>query len=182
MKKRFMSVAMIAALSGSILFSSCIGSFGLFNKVLAWNQSLDGNKFVNEVVFLALNIVPVYGVAMFADYVVLNSIEFWTGDNPIEAGVVKQVKGENGTYTVETLKDGYHIENEKGDDINLIYDKATNTWNAVAQGQTTKLLKIEDKDNAIVYLPNGVEQRVELSQAGTLALRQAVQDNFLAAR
>lgn len=180
MKKRFMSVAMVIALSSSVLFTSCIGSFGLFNKVLSWNQAVTENKFVNEVVFLALNIIPVYGISMAVDYLVLNSIEFWTGDNPIQAGVVKQVQGENGIYTVETLENGYNIKNEEGKAMDLIYDKATNTWNVVAEGETTKLLSIEG-DDAIVYLPTG-EQRVELSQAGTLAFRQSVQNTFFASK
>lgn len=60
--KRNKMVLVAAVLSGSLLFSSCVGSFGLFNRLTTWNQSL-GNKFVNELVFLAFNIVPVYGVA-----------------------------------------------------------------------------------------------------------------------
>ena len=63
-------------LSGSLLFSSCVGSFGLFNRLSSWNQSI-GSKFVNELVFLAFNIVPVYGVSYLADALVINSIEFW---------------------------------------------------------------------------------------------------------
>ena len=54
---------LIATILGcSLLFNSCIGSFGLFNRLNTWNQSI-GNKFVNELVLLAFNIVPVYGVA-----------------------------------------------------------------------------------------------------------------------
>ena len=62
MKKNRLTLVAAFALSGTILFSSCVGSFGLFNRISSWNQSV-GNKFVNELVFLALNIVPVYGVA-----------------------------------------------------------------------------------------------------------------------
>ena len=43
-------------LSGSLLFSSCVGSFGLFNRLSSWNQSI-GSKFVNELVFLGLRSV-----------------------------------------------------------------------------------------------------------------------------
>ena len=66
---------MISAIGG------CYGSFTLVKKVHKWNGTF-GDKFVNEVGFLVLNIVPVYGVAAFVDAVVLNSIEFWTGKNP----------------------------------------------------------------------------------------------------
>ena len=29
-----------AILSGSLLFSSCVGSFGLFNRLSSWNQGV----------------------------------------------------------------------------------------------------------------------------------------------
>jgi hypothetical protein len=131
---------------------------------------------VNEVVFIALHIVPVYEVSYLADLFVINSIEFWTGENPVEAGIVKKVQGENGVYTVETLKDGYKIQNEKGQKMNLIYDKKTNTWNMVADGQTTKLLKVVDKENAVVYV-DGKERNVALNAQGVLAFRQSVENN-----
>jgi len=182
MKKRFLTLATVITLSGSLLFSSCIGSFGLFNKLLAWNQTID-NKFVNELVFFAFWIVPVYEVAVLADLLVLNSIEFWKGENPVAAGIVKEVQGENGIYTVETLENGYHIENEDGQAVNLIYDKETNTWNAVTNETTTKLISFGDDDKAIVYLPDGGQKEVELTQKGALAFRQSVENAmYLAAR
>ena len=82
MKKNRLTLVAAIFLSGTILFSSCVGSFGLFNRISSWNQSI-GTKFVNELVFLALNIVPVYGVAYLADALVINSIEFWSGTNQI---------------------------------------------------------------------------------------------------
>ena len=108
MKKTKM-MAVCAILSGSLLFSSCIGSFGLWNNLKSWNQGI-GNKFVNEIVFLAFHIVPVYEVAYLADILVLNSIEFWSGSNPVaEVGTIKTVKGENGEYLVRTNENGYTI-------------------------------------------------------------------------
>lgn len=181
MKKRFFSVAGIA-LAGTLLFSSCIGSFNLSKKILAWNQTID-NKFVNEVVFVALWIVPVYEVSILADILVINSIEFWSGNNPVEAGIVKHVQGENGVYTVETLDNGYHIENEDGQKVDLVYDKSSNTWSAVANGESTKIIKMEEEGKVIVYLPNGEEKEVELSNNGVLAFRQSVENSiFFAAK
>jgi len=182
MRKYFFSVATVLALSGSILFSSCIGSFNLSRKLLSWNQTID-SKFVNEVIFVAFWIVPVYEVCMLADILVINSIEFWSGDNPIEAGLVKKVQGKDGIYTVETLNNGYHIENESGEEMNLVYDKESNTWSAVTANESRKLIKFEDEDNAIVYLPNGEEKSVELSESGVLAFKQSVMDNvYLASK
>jgi hypothetical protein len=94
MKKNFKLVAVL--LSVSLMLSSCIGSFNLTNKVKAWNEGL-GDKFVNELVFIALHVVPVYEIAIFIDAVVLNSVEFWTGDKLVaEPGETKVVTVELG--------------------------------------------------------------------------------------
>ena len=90
---------MATTLASSVLFSSCIGSFGLTNKLLSWNSNID-SKFVNELVFIAFWIVPVYEISALADVLVLNSIEFWSGSNPVaDAGTVKTINGKDGVYT-----------------------------------------------------------------------------------
>lgn len=173
MKKKTLALSVLVAL-GAMFMSSCIGPFALTHKLLAWNQNVS-NKFVNALIFFVIS--PVYGISIFADSILFNSIEFWTGKNPIQAGVITQVQGENGIYTVETLNDGYRIENESGQELVLKYDQKDSTWNAISDSKTTKLLKIENNDNAIVYLPNGQEMNVELSQAGVLACKQAIDNS-----
>ena len=175
MKKRFFKLAVVGIVSGSFLFSSCIGPFALSNKLLAWNQTVS-DKFVNALLFIVLS--PAYAVTMTGDLLLFNTIEFWTGDNPIEAGVVTKVQGDNGVYTVETLENGYKIEDEAGQINQFIYDQESNTWSLVANEKTTKLVTIsDDNKNAIVYLPNGEERNVELSDKGVLALRQYVENS-----
>ena len=56
MKKHFKLMA--AMLSVTLVLTSCIGSFNLTNKVKSWNEGL-GNKFVNELVFIGMHIIPV---------------------------------------------------------------------------------------------------------------------------
>ncbi len=85
---------MILAIAASMTTSSCIGSFSLTNKLLAWNKQA-GNKIVNEIVFFAFWILPVYEVSALADIIVLNSIEFWSGNNPIAKGT-KVIDGKDG--------------------------------------------------------------------------------------
>ena len=176
--------AICAILSGSLLFSSCIGSFGLWSQLKDWNQSL-GNKFVNEIVFLAFHIVPVYEVAYLADVIVLNSIEFWSGSNPMaNVGDVKKVKGENGNYLVKTLENGYSITKEgETTAMELVYDKELNTWNVVAEGVSTELLQMNGDGTAQMYLPNGEAMNVTLDAQGVAAARQATMINtYYAAR
>jgi len=75
---------MAAVLATGMLGASCLGPNKAFNKLNDWNQTVTENKWGNEVVFLALNIIPVYGFAYLADIVVFNSIEFWGGANPMD--------------------------------------------------------------------------------------------------
>ena len=180
MKKNRLTLVAAIFLSGTILFSSCVGSFGLFNRISSWNQSI-GTKFVNELVFLALNVVPVYGVAYLADALVINSIEFWSGTNPMaNVGDVKKVKGENGDYLVKTLENGYSITKEGEDSaMELIYNKEANTWNVVADGVSTELLKMNNDGTAEMNLPNGDKMNVTLDAQGMMAARQATMGGLL---
>ena len=73
MKKHFLKVSVVLALMASMTLTSCIGSFGLTNKLLSWNEQV-GNKFVNELVFFAFWIIPVYEVTCLADVLVLLSL------------------------------------------------------------------------------------------------------------
>ncbi len=107
MKKKYLSVAVILTVAASLVSTSCIGSFSLTNKLLSWNQTV-GNKFVNELVFFAFWILPVYEVSGLADLLVLNSIEFWSGENPVAKGK-KVIEGNDGRYLVECDGKGYTI-------------------------------------------------------------------------
>jgi hypothetical protein len=162
-----------------MLFSSCIGSFALFNKVKTWNQGV-GNKFVNELVFVALNIIPVYGIAYMADVLVINSIEFWSGENPVASvGEVKKVKGENGDYLVETLENGYSITKEgHNESMELLYNKEANTWSVVSDGVSSDLIKINEDGTAQLYLPDGNSMPVTLDAQGVLAAREMTMSTF----
>ena len=92
-----------AALTSS---SGCFGSFNVTRKVYGFNKSVSPNKFVQEVVFLAFAIVPVYGVAGFVDVVVANTVEFWTGKNPVQMSSRIRLDGETTLQRVVYEKDG----------------------------------------------------------------------------
>ena len=87
MQKFNLKLAATVMICGAFLFSSCIGSFGLHTKLRQWNEGIS-NKFVNELVFLAFNIIPVYGVCYLADALVINSIEFWSGSRREEKRLI----------------------------------------------------------------------------------------------
>ena len=170
---------MSVAVAGSMMFTSCIGSFGLTNKLLDWNKEVDENRFINTLVFVAFHIVPVYPITVVADALVLNSIEFWSGDNPIaDVGTVKEITTENGMYAIETKEDGYTITKDgENEVVELIFDKTDKTWTAKQGDNSCKLLQFKDNDEVVMFLPDGSSVDVELSEAGVLAFRQ-IADNY----
>ena len=157
------SALMIAA---AFMLSSCIGSFQLTNKVKDWNESL-GDKFVNEVVFLAFHIVPVYQICMFADGVVFNSVEFWTGERLVaDAGERQMIKNSFGKdVEIKTLKDGYMFSDGTSS-MKVLYDSANKTWKVETDSQSADLIKFVDDNNAQLFLANGEVMDVTLDAEG----------------
>ncbi|MDO4511122.1 MAG: DUF3332 domain-containing protein [Bacteroidales bacterium] len=177
MKKRFFSVALIATLASSMMLTSCIGSFKLTNKVLTWNKQV-GSKFVNELVFVAFWILPVYELSALADLLVLNSIEFWSGSNPVQAST-KTIDGKNGRYIVKCDKDGYTITNTADKSVvkfNFYADD--NSWTVCSGDKEVKFMQFVDEGHVKMLTPEGDFKTVELSERGVYAYKQMVNSSI----
>lgn len=176
MKKHFISVTTVLTLSASLLFSSCIGSFSLTNRMLSWNQTI-GSKFVNELVFFAFWILPVYEVTGLADLLVLNSIEFWSGSNPVAQGT-RVIEGHDGRYLVECDGHGYTITSENdGTVTRLEFASADKSWSVTTpSGESYKLMSFVDDAHVRMYDLKGDYKLVELSEEGLMAYKSAAAD------
>jgi hypothetical protein len=76
--------------------TGCFGSFKLTQKIWQFNKNISGEKFVQWLMFLVLVIIPVYELGTLIDALIINSIEFWSGNNPVSS-----VEGEDdGTRVV----------------------------------------------------------------------------------
>jgi len=87
MRNKIAPVALGLALAFGI--QGCYGRFQLVRNLYTWNGKV-GNKWVNELVFLAMYILPVYALAGFVDVVILNTVEFWSGKNPMTSKVITE--------------------------------------------------------------------------------------------
>lgn len=182
MKRRFLYAGLILAVCGGLMTSSCIGKFALTNKLLTWNKGV-GSKFVNELVFFAFWILPVYEVSALADLLVLNSIEFWSGNNPIAKGT-KVIDGENGRYLVKCDGKGYTITCENdGSEVRLDFNEEELTWTLVTDDTEYELMTFIDDTHVALPAPDGSRTVVELSDNGLMAYRALARDAvFMAAR
>jgi len=77
-----MKKLLAAAMLGMFVLSACTGTFTLTKKVHKFNREFK-NKWVEEAVFLAFVIVPVYSISTLGDALIFNTFEFWTGKNPV---------------------------------------------------------------------------------------------------
>ncbi len=169
MKKTFIRVALVLTIAASLGLSSCIGSFALTNRLMSWNKTIS-NKFVNELVFVAFWILPVYEVSTIADILVLNSIEFWSGSNPMACST-QHIKGADGrNYLVKCDGKGYDIIAEDDQtSIRLDFDVEAQRWDVTAGGQTYELLTFVDPDHVSLPAADGTRQTVSLDAAGLMA-------------
>lgn len=117
----FRKLACLVALFAFVSTSStgCIGRMAVTAEVMKFNLRVAETKWGREAVFLILYIIPVYGFAGLIDLVVVNSIEFWTGTNPVsgesrlaKVGDQKHVVGPDGGQAVSTLREDGSIDIE----------------------------------------------------------------------
>lgn len=175
MKRKYFTVALVTLSCGCLLTTSCIGSFGLSNKLLSWNKQV-GNKFVNELVFFSFWILPVYEVSLLADVLVLNSIEFWSGNNPVAQGR-SVIEGEDGRYLVDCDATGYTITSENdGSVVRLDFDSEEQSWSMTANDETYELFTFVDENHVSMPAPDGTTTVVELSRQGVFAYQELVQN------
>lgn len=67
----------------ALFASGCYGPFNLTRRLYNWNGQV-GTKWENEFVFIVLSWLPIYGLTVLGDAIVFNSMEFWTGNNPVD--------------------------------------------------------------------------------------------------
>ena len=86
--KHWLKVAICSVVLGAML-NGCFGSFGATRFLWQFNDSF-GNKFVKTLIMWIFVIVPAYELFIFADFWVINMIEFFMGSNPIGNNVTYQ--------------------------------------------------------------------------------------------
>src|SRR6478752_10367312 len=82
-------VAAIVVGSFLTVTTACYGPFNLTKNVYQWNSNIKGSSEVNEkwmkeFVFFGMIIIPVYMFSALLDAFIFNSIQFWSGSNPVK--------------------------------------------------------------------------------------------------
>ena len=144
---------------------------------------MTGNKYVNGIVGFILQ--PIVGsICLFVDALVLNTIEFWTGDNPVADAGTRIVVGQDGRYyAVKTLKDGYEVKSPTGEVTRFTHDVATDSWSMSQNGVTKEIFRFNADGTIQATLQDGQTLTVGNDEAGLQQVRQAVMgDRWFAMR
>jgi hypothetical protein len=78
-----MTRKIIAGLLLTTTLSGCMGNNALTRKALKFNLTTAEGRWTRELLFVGMWVIPVYLVTWFVDVLFINSVEFWTGKNPL---------------------------------------------------------------------------------------------------
>lgn len=185
MKGKTLRKRIVAAIvMGSFLTVStaCYGPFNLTRNVYHWNSNIKGAKEVNEkwmkeFVFFGMIIIPVYMFSALLDAFIFNSIQFWSGDNPVKAadeggdGATRIVKLGGVTVTMVGSDRGTTVTYEKN---GIIERRATIETNA------TGYRLIDETGVLLAEAEKGRDGSVTLLDRDCQVVRQWTSDQLLA--
>jgi hypothetical protein len=168
-KSKLFAVLVIVLLL-SMGFMSCYGNFSLVKKLYLWNGTV-GSKFANSAVMWILFIVPVYEVAGFIDFVILNVIEFWTGENPVKMSEgdreTQIVKKDGKEYQITATKNRLTVMDLANKDrhVSLIYKEDSNSWYVETQDGLVKVAEYAEnnQDNLVLIFPDQKTFSIDLT-------------------
>ncbi len=143
-------VALMAVMSAFVVGSTgCIGSMALSGKVRQFNMDASPDPWPRAGIFMLLYVLPVYPFAGSADLLVINSIEFWTGTNPLS--------NKKALVTVAQLGDEHR---EMDADGNIVVSSLR------ADGSIDVAITAKDGTQSFVNVVNTGEQLVARDAAG----------------
>lgn len=154
---KLVSMALIVALL-SISFFGCYGNFAATRKVYQFNGNF-GNKWGNSVMMYVLSFIQVYSIAAFADVVVFNTVEFWTGSNPMAMAPGEEVikyAHENGKDLEITIRQNEVIVKNMntGEDLELSYKPLEKAWYYHSAEGMVKIASLS-QDKLALHSPTG---------------------------
>lgn len=153
---KMLAILMIA--SATVSMTGCYGPFALTSKLHDWNGQVSQKKFVNELVFLGLCILPAYELCVLGDGLIFNSIEFWGGNNPIamENGQIEEsnILHEGQMYKLIKSKNHVTIASTEADQqVDFQYFPKERAWYQMNGDSKVKVVDMKGK-NVFTYLPN----------------------------
>lgn len=157
--------------SPALAATGCWGSFNLTGKVYDWNGHFD-SKWVSWLIFLVFIILPVYGILLFVDALIINTIEFYSGKNPVQrtadlgGGRTLVLTPTDRAEVVhveisrhEKVLRAFYIEKTSDEEFRLLDAKGRQL--AHAKGELGGVARLRDRDGSVVgHLERDQQRRI----------------------
>ena len=175
-------VAVIIVSSFLTVTTACYGPFNLTRSVYNWNGNIKGSgevneKWMKEFVFFGMIIIPVYMFSALLDAFIFNSIQFWSGSNPVKAvdeggdGTTRIVKLGGLTVTMVESDQGATVTYERK---GIVERRATIETNA------TGYRLVDETGILLAEAEKGQDGSVTLLDRDCQVVRQWTSDQLLA--
>jgi hypothetical protein len=175
-------VAVIIVSSFLTVTTACYGPFNLTRSVYNWNGNIKGSgevneKWMKEFVFFGMIIIPVYMFSALLDAFIFNSIQFWTGGNPVKAndaggdGATRVVRLGGITVTMAESDRGTTVTYER----NGIVERR-----AIIESSATGYRLINETGTLLAEAEMGHDGSVTLLDRDCQVVRQWTSDQLLA--
>ena len=179
--KKIGTLALVATIG--FTQTGCMGSFQLLKGLYSWNETVTQNKAINNIIFWAFNILPVYSTCAFIDLVILNLPEFWTGSNPVAMGPddleEQEITKDGLTYTLRATQNKFElISAENKIEMSMVYTMDDATWNLQTEEGLKPLAQNLENNKVKIYYPNGSSQVFENNQENFAFLSNSVENHF----
>ncbi len=164
MSKKVIVMIVLATLL-AVTLSGCFGSFTLTKKVYKFNKGI-GAEPIQTLAMWAMEIIPVYEFAVGIDAVILNTLEYWTGKNPLAMNdnqqEIKYYTEKGIDYKIITAQNRIDVyeANNSSNHLAYIYNPSNETWSLSKNGQTT-IITDSNKDEITLYALNGKVVKTE---------------------
>jgi uncharacterized protein DUF3332 len=162
--------------------SACYGPFNLTKTVYHWNSGIKGSSEVNEkwmkeIVFFGMIVIPVYMFSALLDAFIFNSIQFWGGDNPVKAadagseGATRVVRLGGITMTM--------VESDRGTQVT--YERnGTVERRAMIETSTTGYRLIDETGALLAEAEMGQDRSVTLLDRDCQVVKRWTSDQLMA--
>jgi len=133
-------LSLLAACTFATTTTGCFGSFKLTKTAYDFNKGL-GNKWLSWLVFLVVGHITTV-ITLTVDSLVLNSLEFWTGKNPMAMGDTYRETDANGnSITAVKMEDG---------SLYMRIDAVTGESQELVLQQDQEIIRILDAKGAVI--------------------------------
>jgi len=153
--KQMKSKAFTAVISLVVIsMMGCYGSFSLTKKLHDFNGNIAGTE-INSILMIIGS--GAYGLTIAADAIIFNTLEYWTGSNPVameeDATEEKIISLDGELYRLKASKNTLSAERLTGEnrEVALIFQEEDQSWIMQTPEKTTRIARVKGDQLEVIH-------------------------------